>query len=45
MLTILPKRKDVLEISDKITTFYNKNNNNKLTANTQNNESKAFFVL
>lgn len=43
MLTILPERKAVLEISAKVTTFYNKNNNNQLTANTQNNESKAFF--
>ena len=45
MLTILPERKAVLEISAKVTTFYNKNNNNQLTANTQNNESKAFFIL
>ena len=45
MLTILPKRKAVLEISDKVTMFYNKSSYNQLTANTQNNESKVFFIL
>ena len=45
MLTIFPKRKAVLEISAKVTMFYNKSNNYQLTENTQNSESKAFFIL